>query len=260
MINAFEDPSIKSAVGELEAAEAFFNDDDDANPFTAPPSGGFGGQPQSTSYAPPKQSLSGGFGNDLPRSDGVPPVAFTSGTLDETVGETLWRDASHVGGKLLLVLMPYTSNRETIEHLRDWDLWGPLIVSLTLATSLSINATSTNAAVVFSLVFVVLWAGAVVVTLNAQLLGGRVSLPQSVCMLGYSAFPVCAARLLIGVVETLVGGSRLVRFGAAALALVWATRASVLFVEEVIPAKRRALAVYPVFLFYSWLAWMVVVV
>ena len=253
MINAFEDPSIKSAVGELEAAEALFNDDDE-NPFDAP-------QKRSTTFAPPKQSLSGGFGNSVPpRSDGVPPVAFTSGTLDETVGETLWRDASHVGGKLLLVLMPYTSNRETIEHLRDWDLWGPLIVSLTLATSLSINATSTNAAVVFSLVFVVLWAGAVVVTLNAQLLGGRVSLPQSVCMLGYSAFPVCAARLCIGLVETLVGGSRLVRFGAAALALVWATRASVLFVEEVIPAKRRALAVYPVFLFYSWLAWMVVVV
>ena len=58
----------------------------------------------------------------------------------------------------------------------------------------------------------------------------------------------------------MVGVSRLVRFVTAAVALVWATRASVLFVEEVIPAKRRALAVYPVFLFYSWLSWMVVVV
>ena len=105
-----------------------------------------------------------------------------------------------------------------------------------------------------------LWVGAIVVSVNAQLLGGKLSLPQSVCVLGYSAFPVCAARLTIGVVETMVGVSRLVRFVTAAVALVWATRASVLFVEEVIPAKRRALAVYPVFLFYSWLSWMVVVV
>ncbi len=156
--------------------------------------------------------------------------------------------------------MPYTSGSETIEHLRDWDLWGPLVVSLTLATSLATGSSYANAAVVFSLVFVVLWVGAIVVSVNAQLLGGKLSLPQSVCVLGYSAFPVCAARLTIGVVETMVGVSRLVRFVTAAVALVWATRASVLFVEEVIPAKRRALAVYPVFLFYSWLSWMVVVV
>ena len=74
-MSAFEDPSIKSAVGELEAAEAFFSNDDNA--FDDPPP-----------HTRPKQSMSGGFGSELPRSDGVPPVAFTSGTLDETVGET----------------------------------------------------------------------------------------------------------------------------------------------------------------------------
>jgi len=132
--------------------------------------------------------------------------------------------------------------------------------SLTLATSLATGSSYANAAVVFSLVFVVLWVGAIVVSVNAQLLGGKLSLPQSVCVLGYSAFPVCAARLTIGVVETMVGVSRIVRFASAAVALIWATRASVLFVEEVIPSQRRALAVYPVFLFYSWLSWMVVVV
>ena len=114
-----------------------------------------------------------------------------------------------------------------------------MVVSLTLATSLATGSSYANAAVVFSLVFVVLWVGAIVVSVNAQLLGGKLSLPQSVCVLGYSAFPVCAARLTIGVVETMVGVSRIVRF---------------------IPAKPRALAVYPVFLFYSWLSWMVVVV
>ena len=99
-----------------------------------------------------------------------------------------------------------------------------MVVSLTLATSLATGSSYANAAVVFSLVFVVLWVGAIVVSVNAQLLGGKLSLPQSVCVLGYSAFPVCAARLTIGVVETMVGVSRLVRFVTAAVALVWATR------------------------------------
>ena len=65
---------------------------------------------------------------------------------------------------------------------------------------------------VFSLVFVVLWVGAIVVSVNAQLLGGKLSLPQSVCVLGWRVPRLCAARLTIGVVETMVGVSRLVRF------------------------------------------------
>jgi len=45
-------------------------------------------------------------------------------------------------------------------------------------------------------VFVVVWAGAAIVTLNAQLLGGRISFFQSVCVLGYSIFPLNVGALL----------------------------------------------------------------
>jgi hypothetical protein len=63
-----------------------------------------------------------------------------------------------------------------MEELRDWDLWGPLLFCLLLALTLSISSTGGNgedtASLVFGIVFVVVWFGAAVVTLNALLLGG----------------------------------------------------------------------------------------
>jgi hypothetical protein len=52
------------------------------------------------------------------------------------------------------------------------DLWGPLLVCLTLSILLSITAPDEQGALVFAAVFFVVWFGAAVVTLNAQLLGG----------------------------------------------------------------------------------------
>lgn len=41
-----------------------------------------------------------------------------------------------VGVKLKHVMIP----RDTVAELRDWDLWGPLLLCLVLATTLSISA------------------------------------------------------------------------------------------------------------------------
>jgi hypothetical protein len=75
------------------------------------------------------------------------------------------------------------------------DLWGPLLVCLLLSTTLSFTAPSDSTSLVFATVFVVVWAGAVAVTLNAQLLGGSISFFQSVCILGYCVFPLTLAAL-----------------------------------------------------------------
>jgi hypothetical protein len=75
------------------------------------------------------------------------------------------------------------------------DLWGPLLVCLLLSTILSFTAPSDSTSLVFATVFVIVWAGAVAVTLNAQLLGGSISFFQSVCILGYCVFPLTLAAL-----------------------------------------------------------------
>lgn len=106
----------------------------------------------------------------------------------------------------------------------------------------------------FSGVFVLMWAGAAVVTLNAQLLGGSVSFFQSVCVLGYCLFPLVIAAL-VGIFLR-AGIFRLIMVVAG---WVWATRASVVFMQSLLPASKRALAIYPVGLFYLVWAWMVYV-
>lgn len=88
-----------------------------------------------------------------------------------------------------------------MRELRDWDLWGPLILCLLLSVCvpaaaagllrrlhprsplpsalparcsiLSVGAQQAQQSLVFASVFVIVWAGAAVVTANAQLLGGN---------------------------------------------------------------------------------------
>ena len=76
------------------------------------------------------------------------------------------------------------------------DLWGPLLVCLLLSTVLSMTAPGDSSSLVFATVFVIVWLGAAVVTVNAQLLGGTISFFQSVCILGYCVFPLTLAALV----------------------------------------------------------------
>ena len=80
------------------------------------------------------------------------------------------RDLTMVGNKMMCVLNPRKAN---IQTLKNWDLWGPLILCLMLATLLSWFAPYEQKSLVFASVFVIVWLGAAVVTVNALLLGGE---------------------------------------------------------------------------------------
>ncbi|CAE6454927.1 unnamed protein product [Rhizoctonia solani] len=59
-------------------------------------------------------------------------------TLDEPVTATIARDLLSIYSKLLQVLYPRRAGAGR-EVLRDWDLWGPLVLCLALGILLSIN-------------------------------------------------------------------------------------------------------------------------
>ncbi|RHZ44959.1 Yip1 domain protein [Aspergillus thermomutatus] len=82
------------------------------------------------------------------------------------------------------------------EGLRDWDLWGPLIFCLLLSMFLSMRAKDEQSSLVFSGVFSIVWIGEAVVTLQIKLLGGNISFFQSVCIIGYTLFPLVIAAML----------------------------------------------------------------
>lgn len=75
-----------------------------------------------------------------------------------------------VGVKFYHVLIP----REKKTLLKDWDLWGPLILCTFMATFLQGTGDELyDGGPEFAQVFVIVWIGAMIVTLNSKLLGGN---------------------------------------------------------------------------------------
>ncbi|PIK49698.1 hypothetical protein BSL78_13430 [Apostichopus japonicus] len=101
-------------------------------------------------------------------------------TLDEPVIDTIMRDASAVGKKFFHVLYP----KQSKSLLKEWDLWGPLILCTLMAILLQGGATGDSSGpdgkgkynkpetTGFSQVFGLMAFGAVAVALNSKLLGG----------------------------------------------------------------------------------------
>ncbi|BFF95442.1 protein YIPF6 [Drosophila madeirensis] len=179
-------------------------------------------------------------------------------TLDEPIRETVLRDIRAVGVKFYHVLYP----KEKSSLLRDWDLWGPLVLCTFMATILqgssSADSMSDNGPE-FAQVFVIVWIGAAIVTLNSKLLGGNISFFQSVCVLGYCLTPV-AISLIVCRIILLSAQTRLLfflRFVTTTMGFAWATYASFIFLGQSQPPHRKPLAVYPIFLFFFIISWLV---
>uniref|UniRef100_A0A8D8ZUR7 Protein YIPF n=1 Tax=Cacopsylla melanoneura TaxID=428564 RepID=A0A8D8ZUR7_9HEMI len=105
-------------------------------------------------------------------------------TLDEPIKTTIMRDLTAVGVKFRHVLQP----QEKSSLLKEWDLWGPLLLCTFMAIVLqgdSDDRLDHDGGPQFAEVFVIVWIGSAVVTLNSKLLGGNISFFQSVCVLGY---------------------------------------------------------------------------
>ncbi|KAM4696516.1 protein YIPF6 [Rhinophrynus dorsalis] len=179
-------------------------------------------------------------------------------TLDEPVKETIMRDLKAVGKKFLHVLYP----KKSTALLRDWDLWGPLVLCVSLALMLQGGTADSkdNGGPQFAEVFVIVWFGAVVITLNSKLLGGTISFFQSLCVLGYCILPLTVAMLMCRLLLLLSNKTAgfIIRLVVVTAMFAWSTFASTAFLADSQPPNRRALAVYPIFLFYFVISWMVV--
>jgi hypothetical protein len=123
------------------------------------------------------------------------------------------------------VLIPHEKNT----LLKDWDLWGPLLLCTFLATilhgSTADNIHENEGGPEFSEVFVIVWIGAAIVTLNSKLLGGQISFFQSVCVLGYCLTPL-AVSLIVCRILLIMGHTYLnfsLRMLATGIGFMWST-------------------------------------
>ncbi|GFG29203.1 hypothetical protein Cfor_09725 [Coptotermes formosanus] len=112
----------------------------------------------------------------------------------------------------------------------------------------------------FAEVFVIVWIGSMIVTLNSKLLGGNISFFQSVCVLGYCLLPTTVALIVCRIILLMKQSTLLfvIRFVVTMVGFGWATFASMVFLGDSQPAGRKALAVYPMFLFYFIISWLVI--
>lgn len=182
-------------------------------------------------------------------------------TLDEPIKVTIMRDLHAVLTKFKHVLQP----KEKKSLLKEWDLWGPLLLCTFMAAILQGSPDYVtddyhhDGGPEFAEVFVIVWIGALIVTLNSKLLGGNISFFQSVCVLGYCLLPTTIALVVCRFV-LLFGNSTFLfclRFIIAMTGFGWATYASMIFLGDSQPVGRKGLAVYPIFLFYFIISWLV---
>ncbi|KAL9627515.1 MAG: hypothetical protein Q9164_007585 [Protoblastenia rupestris] len=210
----------------------------------------------------------------------------STNTIDESVWETLTRDLLAVWEKMRLVLWPkyllggilnqgggiggaergegdslagglrgiagrwpdadVVLQGGMSEGLRDWDLWGPLIFCLLLSLLLSITKSSEQKTVVFSGVFALIWVGEAVVTTQIKLLGGNISFFQSICIIGYTLFPLVIAAML-----SAINLPTIARVPIYVVLVAWSLAAGVSILGGSGVVKNRVgIAVYPLFVFY----------
>jgi hypothetical protein len=75
----------------------------------------------------------------------------------------------------------------------------------------------------FGVVFLLMWGGAFIVTINTKLLGGHISFFQCVCVLGYCIFPIVLAAVSVYILKQVGISFILLKVIIAAAALVWST-------------------------------------
>ncbi|KAI0482873.1 Yip1 domain-containing protein [Xylariaceae sp. FL0804] len=130
--------------------------------------------------------------------------------------------------------------------LRDWDMWGPLVFCLLLALLLSLRSKEDQRDRVFSGVFAIVWVGEAVVTLQIKLLGGNISFAQSVCIIGYTLFPLVIAALL-----SALGLPTIARIPVYLVLVAWSLAAGVSILGgSGVVRNRVGIAVYPLLVFY----------
>ena len=105
--------------------------------------------------------------------------------------------------------------------------------------------------------------GAIAVTINTKLLSGKLSFFQSVCVLGYCLLPLVLARFAsvalswLTIKKTI---SFVLRCFVVTGACGWSVFASTAFLAQdtLNLEKRKALAVFPIFLFYFFISWLII--
>ena len=175
----------------------------------------------------------------------------TKSTLNESILTTINRDLSLIYTKIKYVLNPFISREQKNNQIRQWDLWGPLLLNLLLACTLSFNTKEKSQ--LTTLIFVIFWLGGVILYLNANFLGVKTSIFQILCLLGYCLFPLNLSAIIV----TIFHLNDILRFLIVMMTLIWSVYSSSDYLKIISNNEQRYLVLYPCILFYLYISWFI---
>jgi len=173
-------------------------------------------------------------------------------TLNESILTTIYRDLSLISIKLKYVIKPYGSKEKKNYHIKQWDLWGPLLLNMLLACTLAFNSEEKSQMVI--LIFVIFWIGGVIIYLNANFLGVKSSIFQILCLLGYCLFPLNLSAFFV----TLLNIKSVLRFIIVLITCLWSIFSSSDFFNQLTNKEQKYLVEYPCILFYLYISWFII--
>lgn len=177
-------------------------------------------------------------------------------TLTEPVSVTFKRDVSQVYVKLWMFL---SLEREDAVMVRaevvNYELWGPFIFTIAFATLLVARQKS-DFEQVFSVVVTFIAIGALILTLNTQLLKAPLTLSQGLCIAGYTAFPLLTSAFGAVVLAFL---PRFIAIALVGVGVAWSVKSAHRVMRCLVTADRELAATYPFALFHLALGWFVFV-
>lgn len=209
------------------------------------------------------QSSSQNLTKETPKSSGVvqipqsiknePKIELNkSSTLDESVYTTINRDFNLIYLKLKYVINPFISREKKYSQIRQWDLWGPLLLNLILACTLTFNTKDKSQ--ITTLIFIIFWMGGFIIYLNNHFLGVKASIFQIYCLLGYCLFPLNLAAFIVSIIRW---NNDIFRIIIVGLNCFWSIYSSSDYLKAITTQQQRYLVLYPCILFYLYIAWFI---
>ena len=176
----------------------------------------------------------------------------TKNTLNEAILTTINRDLYLIYTKIKYVVNPFISKDKKKYHIRQWDLWGPLLLNMLLALTLSFNTQEKSQ--MTTLIFIIFWLGGVILYLNANFLGVKASILQMFCFFGYCLFPLNISAIII----TIFNLNDILRLIFVMISLIWSIYSSSDYLKAISSQGQRYLVLYPCILFYLYISWFIV--
>ena len=150
------------------------------------------------------------------------------------------------------VVNPFISKEQKKFHIRQWDLWGPLLLNMILACTLSFNTKEKSQITI--LIFIIFWLGGVILYLNANFLGVKASIFQMFCLLGYCLFPLNISAIIV----TIFSFNDIIRLIIVLFTFIWSCYSSSDYLKAITKQEQRYLVLYPCILFYLYISWFII--